>query len=104
MATTIGVSALVLPATTAHAALSGCSDGYWFGSGAQSGYQGRCTTSTQPGLDKFRAVATCERVGHPGVYTTVYAPWVTSIPYPNSIAQCPGQYDVVSGYLDKVEF
>lgn len=91
----LGVSAtLALPAVAAQATPSNCWSGQW---NNYDGWQGKCNTITNPGTDRYRAVAYCIREN--GSTRTAYGPWVSSIPYPVSVAVCPVNYSASSGYL-----
>jgi hypothetical protein len=94
----LGASAtLALPATVSQATLSNCWNGQW---NNYDGWQGKCNTSTRPGSDRYRAVAYCIREN--GSTRTAYGPWVSSIPYPVSVAVCPVNYSAYGGRLDVV--
>ena len=94
----LGVSAtLVLPAAVAQAVPSNCWSGQW---NSWDGWQGACGTLTYPGKDGYRAIAYCIR--EDGSTRTVYGPWVTSIPYPVSVAACPVNYSAYGGTLQTV--
>lgn len=88
------VAMLAPPAAAAQATPSNCWSGQWNG---YSGWQGKCNTITNPGTDRYRAVANCVREN--GSTRTAYGPWVSSIPYPVSVAACPVNYSASSGFL-----
>jgi hypothetical protein len=99
LAGVLAAGAITLPAAAAHATPDNCSSGYWEGSGGQSGWWAYCSKQTNPGTDRWRAVAVCDRQGR--TTTTVYGPWTGGVAAGRSIAVCPSGYDAVSGSYQK---
>jgi len=88
----LGVTAtLALPATAAQATIGTCQHGPTSG---YVGWQAHHCDSTDPGRDRFRAIAYCIREG--GSRQTAYGPWMSVINN-TSVATCPVNFSAYSG-------
>lgn len=84
-------ASLALPATAAQATITSCQHGP---TGSGDSWRAYSCSSTNPGPDRFRAIAYCVREN--GSRTTAYGAWARPIGGV-SVATCPVNYFASSG-------